>query len=262
MQQSGEERYLRGCALEIAALRSPDAQLRLTLLQQAAEEHHAAANAKRLNDDLIDGATSWRPRVRLGTISLIVGQLEAAGDAFAQARAMAPKQPAVRLGSIELALALNNNVEAMRALHEQHPTPLLDRHPDGWVLAAMAAEAGGLIEQMIALVEGAAELMSAGFLALHRAEHYDDLCALASIYRGEPAAGRGPFGQLASFMCGAVEADPCPRPPHPAMLHRMLRHAFRTGRADLIAPLLDTPAQSRWPNLAEAVNHALATLAQ
>lgn len=199
----------------------------------------------------------WQPLVRLANIALVLDRADEALPVVDEALKLAPTAPEVLLTKVECLLAAGHSVEAMTLVQ-----PLLDERPDGWVLAALAAEAGGLFTQLCALVGRADDATELGFVAPHRRERLDDLRALASIHAFEPAAARGPYGQLAGMMAGDYDlvAGATVRDADARVVTRALRHVLMSGQTQFLVPLLDGPAERVWPGMSELVNASIVGL--
>jgi tetratricopeptide (TPR) repeat protein len=222
---------------------------RVETFQRAAREHELAAKSG-----------DWRPLLSLATIALVLGSHEEALAMFERAQALAPGEALSQLGKVECLLAAGRSVEAMSLVQ-----PWLDNSPDGWVLAAFAAESAGLLEQMRELTAGAERcLLSEPFRAPHRQERLDDLRALCGIIAGAPRSdGRGPVAQLAALMAGHPARVPGAdvRDIDVGVLYRAIQQVLVSGHAQLIVPLLDAPAEEVWPGVSEIVNGAIVALA-
>lgn len=222
---------------------------------------------------LQDAARLYEPRARAGdaaalaqlaTLALLLGRPDAALETFERALSLAPHQAGASqrlasLGKVEALLALGRSVDAM-----QHVQPWLDELPDGWVLAALCAERAELVPQMIELARGAERTAVRGFAAPHRQELLDDVRALVAMAEGSPLSdGRGPLAQLAALMAGHDVLLPGARArdADPGVLRRVLWRVLRTGQAQWLVPLLDTPANELWPGLSELVTDAIVSLA-
>jgi hypothetical protein len=171
--------YLRGCALELEALRLAGEPARALL--QAAAVAYRAALAVRPGESvrsLVPGASGWAARVRLGTTLLRLGEPVAARPEFELAARQAPDPLEAQLGEAEAQLDAGDTNGAMRAL-----VGLLGPWPDGWILAAAATLQAGDAATARILITGAGRRLGSGLLAPHRAVRAR---ALAGVPAPEP----------------------------------------------------------------------------
>jgi len=166
--RSADALHLRGLAAEAQARREADAGRRRARLEEAAAAHREAL-APRPPDPyaLLDGADAREPWLRLATVLLQLGRPAEAAEAFRAARLAGADERAARLGEVEAILDGGDAAAALAALE-----PALDRHPDGWVLAAAAARALGARGEARLFLDRAAERIPAGFVAPHRAARH------------------------------------------------------------------------------------------
>jgi hypothetical protein len=222
----------------------------------------------------VQGCTSWAAEVRLGTMRMLLGHPDEALEYFA--RAVAQKEDCIEAhwGRIECRLAMGDVVTAIRdvqvvnqnaghvvsddADHVLSPS----ERPDGWVLAALGAEAAGMVDNMGTFVKKAQECLPAGFIAPHRRERYHDALAALSMYRGTPAAIPGPLGQLAAIMRGDVDevAGARARPLDLGVVQRLVRHLLLAGKTESVLPLVEPRAEELLPGLAAEVSAVLQEL--
>lgn len=241
--------FLRGCAQEamgLAATSEVDRRTRFALAVDAYEQ--AGAQSERITlQNFIQGSSGWAAWVRIGTVKLLLDDPPGALEAFERARRGRPGHCEAQWGKAEALLASGMPVEAMRQLQST-----LDQRPDGWVLAALGAEAAGMVEEMEGLL-GRAQLCLANqrFFSPHRRERYDDAAALLTMYRGEPHPGRGPLGQVASLMHGSQLRRPGARvrPLDLPALRRVIEHLLRRDQRRWITPLLQPEASEILPGI-------------
>jgi tetratricopeptide (TPR) repeat protein len=136
--------FHRGCALELLAARAPGAEEQAELLARArASLEEARSLLERGGFEQVMHATPALVWARLGVVALREGRPAQALEAFAAAR-RAGAGARIGLGEAEALLALSRPGEALRALE-----PLLSAAegaaPEGWVLAARAAQALGAV---------------------------------------------------------------------------------------------------------------------
>ncbi len=169
--------HLKGCALELMALRSkPDS--RLTLLEDAVAAQNAAAAFadKPVTERLVGGATSWAAQRRRAALFIMMGR---PANALTAVQAALAEVPDDFESQLLLAEAVLDSGEAARALRLLE-TLLVDR-PDGWLLAGAAALlAGGRGDATLFFAKARSHL-SQGFVSAHRRLRFADLArALAA----------------------------------------------------------------------------------
>ncbi len=240
--------FLRGCAHEAAALRARERAVRRTRLLSAADDYQRALDRR---DGLVlqifvNGCTGFAGETRLATVRLLLGDSEGAAQGYARSLAIFVT-PEAQWGNAECLISVGKPREALAVLKRN-----LDERPDGWVLGALAAEAAGMLEQMMAMVARAQSVLDAGFVAPHRRERYADALALASMYSGKPAPLPGPLGQVAALMAGELgEGERArARPLDEPALARVVRHVMAHGSAAHADALRAPAATMRCPALA------------
>ncbi|MEM6788638.1 MAG: glycosyltransferase [Myxococcota bacterium] len=248
--------FLRGCAHEATGLGASSEHERRTRFSLASDAYrHALAQADRLVvQNFIQGSSGWAAHVRLGTVRLLLDDHDTAREAFEHAMRLRPGHREAVWGHAEALLGAGMPVEAMRQLQSA-----LDDRPDGWVLAALGAEAAGMVEEMDQLL-GRAQLClaDAPFFSPHRRERYDDAVAIMTMYRGEPRPGRGPWGQVASLMHGerVWREGARVRALDPEVLRRAIEHLLHRGQRRWVTPLLAPEAAVFLPGIDRMV-HAI-----
>ena len=169
--------HLKGCALELVALRSPP-EARLGLLEGAVEAQNAAAAFadKPVTERLVGGATSWAAQRRRAALFIMLGR---PANALTAVQAALAEKPDDIESQLLLAEAVLDCGEAGRALRMLE-TLLVDR-PDGWLLAGAAALlAGGRGDANLFFAKARSHLAQ-GFVSAHRRLRFADLArALAA----------------------------------------------------------------------------------
>ena len=243
--------FLRALALERMAGAEAGAR-RAELLAEAERGYRAVLTDRERPDErvLIEGSPSWLSRVRLGTTLLARGSPAEAVGAFRAALAEVPGNEEARLG---LAEALLDGGDAAGALALLGPKP--GERPDGWTLAAAAAEAAGNPASARAFLSRARELAGKGFLAPHRPARLRALVrALGS--RSEDSA---------ELLAALLERRSPPGRLHGAeldvgYLRRVVEDFLPRGQADLLVPLLEPAAEAACPGLPARMRALLAEL--
>jgi tetratricopeptide (TPR) repeat protein len=176
--------FLRGTAEEMRAIKATDPGGRAAGLA-AARAAYTAALAKRdhvFMQRFVRGAATWAGLTRRGTTDLLLGRFDAARADFEAALALAPDHLEAGLGLIECLLEQKRYGEVLARIE-----PLLDTHPDGWLLAAAAAEALGALDDFNVLLARARSLSGQGYLAPHRCARHAKLHVALVAYAGRPA---------------------------------------------------------------------------
>jgi tetratricopeptide (TPR) repeat protein len=208
-----------------------------------------------------DAASTGSLWIRVGTAFLLLGAPARALAAFNKAANSDMRSREARLGQVECLLALGQHTQAM-----QRVQPLLDDVPDGWVLAALGAESGGLMAQMTTLLARAEVAAPTPFVAPHRRECFDDVRALDCMHRRElpDEALGGPLAQLARVTLGRFEAAPraLVRPLDEALAQRALQRMLLAGHLDRLLHLLDERATALLPVAGRLLERTVASLGQ
>jgi len=170
--------FLLGCGLETRALglgSSDPAQARL--LERAAVAYLRATGAVPgdVGQVIVEGAASWASATRLGTIRLLQGRMDEAGDAFDAASKAFPGHLEARLGQLEVRLAQGDFQRVLAQVE-----PLLGADPDGWLLAAAAARGLGALDHARVFFAAARERARSGYLSPHRRQRHRELGASLS----------------------------------------------------------------------------------
>ncbi|MBW2456535.1 MAG: tetratricopeptide repeat protein [Deltaproteobacteria bacterium] len=255
-----ELRFLRGCAHEARALSATGPVNRRVLLQEALADFERAlepVGEHHRDVGFLPRARGWAGAVRVATVQLLLGDLDQAGRTFDRCLELHAESREARWGKAECLLLRGDPEAAMKAVHA-----VLDDRPDGWVIAALGAEAGGLLDGMATLLDRARESLDRGFVAPHRAERHADAKALLSMYRGAPEPVSGPYGQLAALMLGRYEPVPLggARGADVATVERLLHHLLMDGQTQWLVPLLQKEAEPLLPGVGQAVQDVIGSL--
>jgi tetratricopeptide (TPR) repeat protein len=254
--------FMRGCAHEALALAADRPGKRKAWFAQALADFDRALDPAAPTHDeagFVPGVRGWAGWVRVATIFMLLGQLDHASGAFDRGLELNPDSREAQWGKAEC-LLLGGDVEPAMAL----VSSALDDRPDGWVIAALSAEAAGLVEPMATLLDRAQRSLDGGFVAPHRSERHADACALLSIYHGKPEPGSGPFGQLAALMAGRYQAvaQGGVRGADVFTIKRVLRYLLERGQTQWLVPLLDPRADRLLPGIESAVHDVITALAK
>ncbi len=256
--------FLSGCAAEMEALRADRADLRRDALGRALDGYERALGcaAGVYLQRFIEGSSGSVAEVRRATMLLLLGRADEALAAFDGALAaqgsdstkeVAPttSRREAQLGRIEALIAVG---DLRRALAEVQG--VLDDRPDGWTLAALAAEAAGGLDAMAQWIAKAQQVVDAGFVAPHRRERYHDALVALALQLGKPATAPGPLGTVARIVAGdAVPTDPPARgledPLVRGMVRRLVRHWLGKGLVTPVERLVEARAARVLPGIVE-----------
>lgn len=202
------------------------------------------------------GATSWCGKTRLGTVSLLLGEAEAALALFEAAAVERPTDEEAPVGACEALVELGSAEEAVSRLSRLREA---STRPDPWLVSARAALELGRLDELKYAMAGTRERFDAGFAGPHRRELYGAmLCALMALL-GRPQAGPTAIG----LACGLMASD------HPTgnvfrgerqIMVAFLRMMVTTGHASLVEPLLTPEADRALPPVASLVRQAVLSL--
>ncbi len=156
--------FFMAYASESEATRTPE-PARTALLGEACEGYRAclAQRGRSFAQAFVVGAASWYGSTRLGTVLLQLGRPTEALAAFDLALELRPGERAPALGRAEASIAQGEASAGLTQLDT-----LLDGGPDGWTLAALAADALGLTSDARLFAVRARDLARQGFVAGHR----------------------------------------------------------------------------------------------
>jgi glycosyltransferase involved in cell wall biosynthesis len=138
---------------------------RAALLEEACAGYRACLSyrSRTFAQAFVVGASSWYGATRMGTVLLQLGRPVEARGVFASALEWRPGERAAALGQVEASIAAGDAGTGLAQL-----SPLLDGGPDGWTLAALAADAVGQTSDARLFAIRARDLAGRGFVAGHR----------------------------------------------------------------------------------------------
>ena len=165
--------YLRGFAAEMQAVRgTPRSPERGALLDEAGAAFEAGL--RRLASDgpfeFLGLTNEARCQLHLGVVRLLQGRSQASLQAFTEALRLEPRNPAARVGAAEALLDLGQAAKALQVVE-----PALGPAPDGWLVAASAAQQLGAAADARLLFSRAKERQGAGYECLHRWARHEAL---------------------------------------------------------------------------------------
>lgn len=158
--------HLRGCGLEILALRAGGASEAGARLLAAAEAAQLRA-LRRLREEgpfeFLGAASEVRVLLQLGVVRYLRRQAPDALRAFGEALQLEPGSEAARVGAAEVLVDLGDPGKALQVVE-----PALGSRPDGWLVAACAAERMGSREDARTFLAQAGQRSARGYLHAHR----------------------------------------------------------------------------------------------
>lgn len=251
--------FLRGSAHEAAGLASRSVEDRTRQLEAALVAYGSALSKRdhRYAQALVVGASSWASATRVGAVMLALGRVDEAQEAFAAARSAQPEAREAALGVAECLLDKGETEAALAAVE-----PLLDDRPDGWLLAAAAAHALGLLDDLRVLLGRARERSARGYLSPHRRERHGLLHGALAAYMGAPTSVPGRAGAIFSLLAREPlpypEVAPCPVDRSRAAV--LVKNLLASGHGDLVVSLFEPRAEQVMPGLPAAVTGILGDL--
>jgi tetratricopeptide (TPR) repeat protein len=158
--------YLRGVGLEIQAMRSGGASPEGGQLLAEAEAAHGSALRRLREDgpfDYLGAASEVRALLQLGVVRYLRRAPAEALRAYGEALQVEPGSAAARVGAAEVLVDLGDPAKALQVVE-----PALDAQPDGWLVAACAAERLGARDDARTFLASARQRLGAGFQHAHR----------------------------------------------------------------------------------------------
>lgn len=239
---------IEGVSWELRALAEGDDAERVRCIDAALRCHGAAlAQGERFFPlSFVAGAATWSAWTRIGVLRLLRSEVSAAREAFAAALVVNPRADEAALGVVECMFEAGDAAGALGAV-EKH----LGATPDGWVLAAAAAEELGALDAMRAFLAKCQQTLEGGYVSPHRAERHGELLAALAIYHGAPFAAASRVGALGALMARAPmpEGARGPYPSERAALRRIVKNLSPGDRARWLPALLDARAEALVPGV-------------
>jgi tetratricopeptide (TPR) repeat protein len=158
--------YLRGVALEIQAMRAGGASAEGARLLAEAEAAHLSALRRLRGEgpfDFLGAASEARALVQLGVVRYLRRSPAEALRAYGEALQVEPESAAARIGAAEVLVDLGDPAKALQVVE-----PALSAQPDGWLVAACAAERLGALQDARTFLDRARERLGTGFQHAHR----------------------------------------------------------------------------------------------
>ncbi|MEE2750036.1 MAG: sulfotransferase [Myxococcota bacterium] len=248
---------MSGAAAEMIALETGGDQSGHWLSRSAAYydaclERHGVLFA----EELFPGATSWAAQTRLGTVRMLQGAFQEALELFDASLSAKPDHYEAVLGRAEALLGLGMPEASLQVVEPCLETQMAD----GWVIAAAACDALGRVDELVLLAYRARELAPDGFVAIHRRTCLEQLELACCIYGGQPVAGPGPVGLVASVMAGVPEGDNfwAGQDPDRALITRIALNTILSGHSVLLDRLFEPRSEQLMPGIGRMLSTALA----
>jgi tetratricopeptide (TPR) repeat protein len=248
--------FFAGHAQEQLAQRATSASERADRLASAEKAYVACltTRGKVLAQRYVKGVSSWLSMTRLGTVQLLSGQTEAALRSFEDALNDEPSLDEAALGRAETLVELGRSEHALVNLN-----PLLDPaarpSADAWLIAALAADAMGDLDDFSQYLARARNLAKSGYAAAHRNRRHGSLHCQLLCYHGTPSAGHGTIGTAASLM--AASSPPAPwaiEPGERRQLSSFVRNLLLGGKSELVERLLRPGSDDSLPGITTLVH--------
>ncbi len=165
--------HLRAAGLEILALRAGTGSEEGARLLGEAEQAEVSA-LRRLREEgpfeFLGAASEGRALLQLGVVRCLAGRLPEALRTFGEALALEPGSAAARVGAAEVLVELGQAAKALEVV-----APALGALPDGWLVAASAAERLGARDDARTFLAKARQRLGSGYLHAHRGLRQDRL---------------------------------------------------------------------------------------
>lgn len=250
---------IEGVSWELRALAEGDEAERTRCIDAALRCQGAAlAQGERFFPlTFVAGAATWAAWTRVGVLRLLRGEVSSAREAFAAALAMHARADEAALGLIECMVEAGDASGALVAV-EKH----LGAAPDGWVLAAAAAEELGAVGAMRDLLARCQTTIAHGYVSPHRAARHGELLAAMAIYQGAPFAAASRVGALGALMARAPMPDGArgAYPSDRALLRRIVKNLAPAERARWLPALREDRAEALVPGVRAHLREVAAAL--
>jgi protein-tyrosine sulfotransferase len=251
---------LQGVIAESAGMGSLERAHQQECLERAEAAFVAAAayDGEISARESLPGVTTWAANTRLGTVRLMRGDVDGARLAFEAALEVDSEHAEATLGLLECWIEVGDGAKALEPL-----MPYMEANiADAWMLAAVACEEMGRVEDALLFVSRAHELQQNGLqVSAHRNLRFLELLSMAGLYAGRPISGPGPWGAIGSL----VSRQPLPSiaTPSPAdgpKTVRLVTHCVAAGWMDVIEALLEPRAEQVAPGITDVVRRTLGAL--
>jgi len=251
---------LQGVIAESTGMSSVERSHQQECLERAEAAFVAAASydAEISARDSLPGVTTWAANTRLGTVRLTRGDVDGARTAFEAALESDPEHAEATLGLLECWVESGDGAKTLEPL-----MPYMEANiADAWMLASVACEEMGRLEDALLFVGRAHELQQNGLqVSAHRNLRFLELLSMAGLYTGKPLAGPGPWGALGSI----VSRQPLPAIAVPAPVDgpktvRLVTHCVSAGWSDVVETMLEPRAEQIAPGIGDVVRRTLQAL--
>jgi glycosyltransferase involved in cell wall biosynthesis len=198
---------LRGLALEKHGQSLCVLSERQTMLISALRSYNACIQRHGIiyTEETLEGATSWVGWTRAGIVLTLLKQYEDATTAFNKAIAFNPDYNPARFGLAEVTIRDGDPAKALQMLQ-----PLLvDESPDAWIIASMACERLGLVDNLPTFMSKARlQAKEDLFTTPHLRDELIRLHYATHIYCDNPIPGQGTIGILGAILSGSEVEQP------------------------------------------------------
>ncbi len=255
--------FFRGRAHEMLA---QQAKLTAKRHEQLGEAERCYRACLALRDSVfaqryVRGASSWAGQMRLATVRMLQGDPEEALGLFETSHAQRPEVSEGLFGRAEALVESGEPERAMALLEPQLAGELKD-HPDGWLVAAQAADAHGNLPDFKRHLASARERSGQGYVAAHRNERHGSAHCQLLAYLGQPSPGAGTMGTVTALMArqppksppGAIAAS------ERRTLRTLVRNMLLSDHAAAVEPLLEDDSEALLPGLRQLVTDVVSSL--
>lgn len=193
-----------------------------------------------------------------GRRCLVAGEPHAALTAFLHASEVLPGNVEARISVCEARVECG---ELQSAVDEIEPLLTEVEHADPWIIAALAADAAGALDDLSGFLRTACEHLEKGLSCELRQETLSILVGLYNLYVGGTAIEPGPAGLLPSIaLRRPIPGELEPRPAWAPRVGRCVKNLALKGRLDWIEPFLEPRADALIPGAHRAARDGLSEL--
>ncbi len=250
--------FLEGRACEQLALTSRG-RARQRWLARAEKNYEGALALSHVDyaQRFVPGSSGHAARVALAGVRIWQGAGERALSDVDQVLAEDGGHEQAQLCRAEALTDLGRAVEALPLLE-----PLLGATPDAWLLASIAAESLGALDDSLAMLEVAGQRARAGHLVARRRERHVDALTRRLAYLGRPEVTDSATGVLVALAAGLpfVTGTDTSRLQPNEESRVFVQNLARLGRHDAIERLFSARAEQAVPGVREQAVRALGEL--
>jgi glycosyltransferase involved in cell wall biosynthesis len=252
---------LQGLALEKAAQSKKDPADRRAMFidslrcYQSCMERHGVI----YTEESLIGATSWVSWTRAGIVLTLLEQYEDAKIAFNKAISFNATYNPAQFGMAEAVAKAGDPAQALQLLQPV----LTDESPDGWIIASIACEILGLVDNLPTFMSKARiQAKEDLFTTPHLRDELIRLHFATHIYCDNPVGGPGTLGILGAILHGEEVQNPLD--PAEALdqkaLTLLIQNLANLGRYEQIESLFTDEVERHLPGAQQVIVNALQAL--